>query len=264
MGIPLMGTAYILEMGRRNKVPLTTERMLAALVGGIVGWALDTVLGLSLIRLVVPTEPPDSFPHAVSCACMIGALSGGITSFAGAAIYAAKKWRASPVVRLALGGVTSGATALLLVHIGGAQTAVGPGGGAIVWAEQNALLHPSTLMAVSLLRAVATASAAAAGGCGGIFVPFLAVGDLAGRVFAPEFGVNADLGGATGAAAGIAGGYHLPWTAVAMVLAYGGPRLATVTCLTTVAMAYVAGVGVDWLLERLKQGSLLGPHAHAR
>src|SRR5262249_11883119 len=38
MGIPLVGTAYILELERRHKAPLNLERVTAALVGGLVGW----------------------------------------------------------------------------------------------------------------------------------------------------------------------------------------------------------------------------------
>ena len=126
--------------------------------------------------------------------------------------------------------------------------AVGPGGGAITWVE-NA--HPAalTVLAVALLRAVATTAAAAAGGCGGVFVPFLAVGDLAGRVFAPGLGLPGDLAGSAGAASGIAGGYRLPFTAVALVLGQGGPHLATLTCLATVAVATFAGAGAGLLLE---------------
>ncbi len=158
------------------------------------------------------------------------------------AVYRAKKWQASPVVRLALGGAATVATALLLARIASPSAAVGPGGGAILWAETvNAL--PLTLLAVCLLRAVATTAAVAAGGCGGVFVPFLAVGDLAGRVFAPGLGVGNDLAGAAGAAGGIAGGYRLPLTAVAMVLGVGGPPLATLTCLATIVIAFYAGVG---------------------
>ena len=101
----------------------------------------------------------------------------------------------------------------------------------------------------------------AAGGCGGVFVPFLAIGDLAGRVVAPGLGVGHDLAGAAGAAGGIAGGYRLPLTAAAMVLGYGGPRLATLTCLATVAIAFIAGELVDSLLHRFKRLAHLGAHA---
>jgi H+/Cl- antiporter ClcA len=106
-----------------------------------------------------------------------------------------------------------------------------------------------------VLRAIATASAAAAGGCGGLFVPFLAVGDLAGRVFAPVLGVPGDLAGAAGAACGIAAGYRLPFTAVALVLGQGGPDRATLTCLAAVAFAGATAMGTEWVIDRaLGQG----------
>jgi H+/Cl- antiporter ClcA len=97
---------------------------------------------------------------------------------------------------------------------------------------------------------VATVAGAAAGGCGGLFVPFLAVGDLGGRVFAHAGGVPDDLAGSAGAASGIAGGYRLPVTAVAVVLGQGGSVIATVCCLATVLVATVAGAGAGSLLDR--------------
>jgi len=107
------------------------------------------------------------------------------------------------------------------------------------------------LLAVALLRATATTAAVAAGGCGGVFVPFLAIGDIAGRVFAPGLEVGNDLAGAAGAAGGIAGGYRLPFTAIAMVLGVGGPRLATLTCLVTVVVASLAGAGAGVVVDRV-------------
>jgi H+/Cl- antiporter ClcA len=249
MGIPLVGTAYMLELGHRHKVPLSVERVLAAVIGGFVGWGIDTVFGLSLIRLVVPKEPPVNLSQAAITAVFIGMLSGTITSLAGSAIYQAKKWRASPRVRLLVGGLATVVTAVTLIHIAVPSAAVGPGGGAILWAESAAAL-PLTLLAVALLRATATTAAVTAGGCGGVFVPFLAIGDLGGRVFAPGLGIGDDLAGAAGAAAGIAGGYHLPFTAAAMVLGVGGPHMATLTCLATVAIASLAGSKAALLFDR--------------
>jgi len=242
MGIAPVGTAFILEMGRRRNAPLSAGRVTAALVGGIVGWLMNVALGVDLIRLVVPKENPHSFAQAVIAALFIGVLSGSITSLTGAAIYRAKAWEANPRTRLALGGLALGIAAVTLVLIAGPSAAVGPGGGAIIWVENT---HPAvhTVLAVALLRAVATTAAGATGGCGGVFVPFLAVGDLAGRVFAPGLGLSGDLAGSAGAASGIAGGYRLPFTAVALVLGQGGPHLATLTCLAAVAVATLAGAG---------------------
>jgi H+/Cl- antiporter ClcA len=249
MGIPLVGTAYMLELGRWHKAPFSIERVLAAVIGGYVGWGIDAVFGLNLIRLVVPKEPPLNFSQGAITALFIGALSGAITSVAGSAVYRAKKWKAPPGIRLLVGGLATAATAVILCIIATPSAAVGPGGGAILWAESvNAL--PLTLLAVALLRATATTAAVAAGGCGGVFVPFLAVGDLGGRVFAPGLGVGGDLAGAAGAAAGIAGGYHLPFTAAAMVLGVGGPHMATLTCLATVVTASIVGFAAASLFDR--------------
>jgi len=251
MATPLVGPVFMLELGLRNRAPVNAERSAAALIGGFIGWAITAFFHLEFIRLIVPKEPPQSFTQAAVTALLIGALAGGISSLAGIAVNRAKKWKASPAVRLAIGGAAIVAIALILARIATPTAAVGPGGGAILWAENTPAL-PSTLLAVCALRACATTAAVAAGGCGGVFVPFLAVGDIAGRVFAPGLEVGSDLAGAAGAAGGIAGGYRLPITALVMVLSVGGPRLATLTCLATVGVAFAAGVGAEAMLSRLK------------
>jgi chloride channel protein, CIC family len=243
MGIPLLGTAYILELGRRHRAPLNAERVTAALAGGLVGWLLHIALGVDLLRLVVPTESPHTFRQGLITALAIGALSGTITAISGAAIERAKAFMVHPILRLTVSGLALGVAAVILATIAAPSAAVGPGGGAISWVESTPA-SALTIFAVDILRAVATTSAAAAGGCGGLFVPFLAIGDLAGRVFAPSFRVPGDLAGAAGAAGGISGGYHLPFTAVAMVLGQGGPRLAMLTCFATVVVAGFVGAGV--------------------
>ena len=149
-----------------------------------------------------------------------------------------------------LGGLAVAAAATVVAVVATPSAAVGPGAGAAAWADTTNA-GALTLLAVALLRATATTAAVAAGGCGGVFVPFLAIGDISGRVFAPTFGVPSDLAGAAGAAAGIAGGYRLPFTAAALVLGLGGPYTATVTCLATVGVATIAGLGAGLALDRL-------------
>jgi H+/Cl- antiporter ClcA len=256
MGQPLIGAAFMLELGRRHGAPLSDRRLIAALMGGAVGWGLNLVLGLDLIRLIVPKEPPADLLQALKTAFFIGALSGAITSLAASAIYYAKKWQASPVVRLVFGGLALAITAVALLLVASPAAAIGPGGGAILWAENSGALPPA-LLAVALLRAMATTAAVAAGGCGGVFVPFLAIGDISGRVFAPALGVGNDLAGTAGAAGGIAGGYRLPITAATMALGIGGPRLATLTCLGTVVIASVAGAGAAMMVDRMTKMPVL-------
>jgi H+/Cl- antiporter ClcA len=114
MGIPLVGTAYLLELGRRNNAPFSPDRILAALIGGLVGWGINVAFDLNLIRLVVPKEPPVTLAQAVITALFIGGISGGIGSLSGIAIYRAKKWEASPGVRLVLGALALAAVRWLL------------------------------------------------------------------------------------------------------------------------------------------------------
>jgi len=260
MAAPLVGTVFMLELGLRRKAPVNLERTAAALLGGFIGWAITAYFHLKFIRLIVPKEPPRSFTQAAVTALLIGALAGAISSLAGMAVYKAKKWAAPPAVRLALGGAALAATAIILARIATPTAAVGPGGGAILWAE-NAAAAPGTLLAVCCLRAAAATATVAAGGCGGVFVPFLAVGDIAGRVFAPGLGVGNDLAGAAGAVGGIAGGYRLPLTALVMVLSVGGPLGSMLTCLATVGVAFGAGLGVEIALSRLKD--LVATRRHA-
>jgi len=250
MGMALVGPVFMLELGWRRQAPLDPDRVVAALIGGLIGWGIDVVLGLNLIRFVIPDTAPGTALQAVLAALLVGGVAGSITAAAGLAVYGAKNWRASPVVRLAIGGVGVALAAWALATIATPSAAVGPGGGAIAWAEA-VNPRPLSLLAVCLLRAGITTAAVAAGGCGGVFVPFLVVGDLAGRVLAPALGVGRDFAGAAGAAGGIAGGYHLPFTAAAMVLGIGGPPRAILSCLLAVAVAAWAGNAASQGLEKL-------------
>ena len=250
VGIPLVGTAFMLELGRRRRVPLSPERVTAALMGGLVGWAINDTFNLDLIRLNVPEVGPGNLLNAIVTALVAGASAGAICSLTGTAIYKARGWQAFPSVRLLTGGLAVAAASIVIAILSAPSAAIGPGAGAAAWAattDAGAL----TLLAVALLRAVATTAAVAAGGCGGVFVPFLAIGDIAGRAFAPVFGAPGDLAGSAGAAGGIAGGYRLPFTAAMLVLGLGGPFDATVTCLATVGIATIAGVGAAFAVDRL-------------
>ncbi|MFM2379391.1 MAG: hypothetical protein RLZZ143_1969 [Cyanobacteriota bacterium] len=241
MGIPLVGSFFMFELSQRRQVPITPERVAAMLAGGLVGWGVNAAFKLQLIRLVVPQVAPTDFWDAVGATLLIGAIAGMITALTGEAIYWARGLRDRPATRLLIGGLMMLLLAIVIGRVAIPAAAFGPGGAAIVWAEDTETT-PYHLLAVALLRAAFTTAAVLAGGCGGVFVPFLAIGDLSGRVFATTFEISGDLAGAAGAAAGIAGGYRLPLTAVAMVLGVGGPAAAQLTCLATVVVAALSGL----------------------
>lgn len=241
MGIPLVGSFFMFELSKRRQVPLTLERGAAMVAGGLVGWGVNLAFHLQLIRLVVPRVPPPDILSTVAATLLIGVVAGTITALTGEAIYWARGIQNRPALRFLFGGLAMLILAIAIGQVATPAAAFGPGGAAIVWAE-NIETTPYHLLAVALLRAAGTTAAVLAGGCGGVFVPFLAIGDLSGRVFATIFGVSGDLAGAAGAAAGIAGGYRLPLTAVAMVLGVGGPETAQITCLFTVVVAAFSGL----------------------
>jgi chloride channel protein, CIC family len=241
IGIPLVGSFFMAELAARRQVPLSAPRAAAMLAGGLSGWAVHTAFQLDLIRLVVPRVPPGGFLAALQATLCIGVLAGALTALTGEAIYWARGWRDRPLTRLLIGGAALLVLALLIGVLASPAAAFGPGGAAIVWAETTSPA-PHRLLALAVLRAAATTAAVLAGGCGGVFVPFLAIGDLCGRVFAAPFGIAADLAGAAGAAAGIAGGYRLPFTAMAMVLGVGGPEGAQFTSMATVLVAALSGL----------------------
>ncbi len=241
IGIPLVGSFFMAELAARRHIPLSAPRAAAMLAGGLSGWAVHTAFQLDLIRLVVPRVPPGGFLAALQATLCIGVLAGTLTALTGEAIYWARGWRDRPLMRLLIGGAALLVLALLIGGLATPAAAFGPGGAAIVWAETTSPA-PLRLLALALLRAAATTAAVLAGGCGGVFVPFLAIGDLSGRVFAAPFGIAADLAGAAGAAAGIAGGYRLPFTAMAMVLGVGGPEGAQFTSMATVLVAALSGL----------------------
>jgi H+/Cl- antiporter ClcA len=241
IGIPLVGSFFMAELAARRQIPLSAPRAAAMLAGGLSGWAVHFAFQLDLIRLVVPRVPPGGFVAALQATLCIGVLAGALTALTGEAIYWARGWRDRPLTRLLIGGATLLVLALLIGVLATPAAAFGPGGAAIVWAETTSPA-PHRLLALALLRAAATTAAVLAGGCGGVFVPFLAIGDLCGRVFAAPFGIASDLAGAAGAAAGIAGGYRLPFTAMAMVLGVGGPEGAQFTSMATVLVAALSGL----------------------
>lgn len=250
MGLPLVGLAFMLELGRRNGASIGLPRVLAATCGALVGAAVNDVLGLDLIRLIVPVIPPRDLVQALATAALVGALSGALCSATGAAIYRARSWSADPLTKLLAGGAVLLGCIMAIRALAAPEAAVGPGAGAVSWAE-GATASAWTLLAVAGLRALATTAAVGAGGCGGLFVPFLAIGDVCGRALAPGLGATGELAAAAGSAGAIAGGYRLPLTAVALVITVGGPASSRLTCIAAIAFAAAAGVLVAYLLDRI-------------
>ena len=249
IGNPLVGAVFILELGRRRSVPLS----LAAGDGGADGQRCR-VVDQRCVRprpdpaQLSPTWHPGTCPRQSPQPSSSEGSWAAITSLTGSAIYRARGWHAPPVLRLVLGGLTVAAAATAIAVIASPAAAVGPGSGAAAWAETTDAAA-TTLLAVALLRAAATTAAVAAGGCGGLFVPFLAIGDVAGRTLAPRSACRAILPARPALPAASRAATGCRFTAVALVLGLGGPQSATLTCLATVGVATIAGVGAGMALD---------------
>ena len=196
----------------------------AASVSALIG--IPLVGSFFMAELAARRQIPLSAPRAAAM------LTGGLSGWAVNAAFQLNLIRLV-VPRVPPAGFLTAVEATLCIGVvAGALTALT--GEAIYWAR-GWRDRPLTRLLIG-------GAAVLAGGCGGVFVPFLAIGDLSGRVFAAPFGIAADLAGAAGAAAGIAGGYRLPFTAMAMVLGVGGPEGAQLTSMATVLVAALSGL----------------------
>lgn len=171
MGIPLVGSFFMFELSGRRQIPLTPERGAAMLAGGLVGWGINVAFNLQLIRLVVPKVPPADLWNAMGATLFIGVVTGTITALTGEAIYWARGLRTKPAIRLLAGSLAMLLLAVAIAQIATPAAAFGPGGAAIVWAE-NIETTPYHLLAVAILRAASTTAAVLAGGCGGVLFLF--------------------------------------------------------------------------------------------
>ncbi|MFN9958467.1 MAG: chloride channel protein, partial [bacterium] len=137
MGIPLVGSFFMVELSQRRQVPLSLERLVAMGIGGVTGWGVNAAFHLDLIRLVVPRVSPAGPLQGLVAALCIGVLAGALTALTGEAIYWARGIRNQPVLRLLIGGTLLAALALLIGRIATPAAAFGPGGAAIAWAETS-------------------------------------------------------------------------------------------------------------------------------
>ncbi len=168
-------------------------------------------------------------------ALIIGAPSGSITSISGAAIYRARGWQVYPIVRLALGGLALASAAIILSVIAAPSAAVGRVAG-------DHLGRKHSCFGVYRARGCSAP-------CGShhIFRSGRRMRRTVraihgnrrswGRVFAPSLEYRTI---SLVRPVQRAGGYHLPLHRARIVLGQGGPKLAMLTCLATVAAAVFA------------------------
>jgi len=212
---PATGAIFAIEVPFQED--LARRMLLPALVAAASGYLTLVAINGTAPLFPVRGTPPFSFID------LAGAAALGLAAGLGAKVFAAMIGRAKHLSGLAHRGLRvagCGATIAALFAIGHALTGqslvLTPGYGVITWA-----LAPhravGLLLALCVLRCVATSAAVAGGGVGGLFVPLVVAGALLGRAFGAALGSTDSLFLVIGIAAFLGAGYRVPLAAVVFV-----------------------------------------------
>jgi CIC family chloride channel protein len=213
---PATGAVFALEVPYQND--LARKMLGPALIASASSYLVFVAIHGTAPVLQVTGSPPFSFKD-LTAAVVLGALAGiGARAFA-AALRGAKRvaggvsaWVRVPVAAAVLAGCF--VVARLLA---GDNLTTGPGYDTIRWA-----IDPSRsvwlVAAILVLRCIATSTTVAGGGVGGLFIPLVVTGALAGRVVGGAVNaLDTSLFTVVGAAAFLGAGYRVPLAAVVFV-----------------------------------------------
>ncbi len=238
---PATGAVFALEVPYQDD--LARNMLGPALVASASSYLVFVAIHGTTPVLRVTGSPPFSF-RDLSAAVVLGVLAGlGARAFA-AALRGAKQVaaRVSPWVQVPVAGAVLAACFVASRLLSGFNLTTGPGYDTIRWA-----LDPSRsawlVAAILVLRCAATSTAVAGGGVGGLFIPLVVAGALAGRVVGGAFNaLDTSLFTVVGAAAFLGAGYRVPLAAVVFVAeATGRPGFVVPGLLAAVVAELVMG-----------------------
>lgn len=173
----------------------------------------------------VSGSPPFDF-RDLAGALVLGVLCGvGARLFTRALVLAKHlQGRLSPWVRAGAAGGVLAAVALASYGLYGSALALGPGYDNLPWAF-NPHRAVALVLALLLLRGLATVATVGGGGAGGLFIPLVIEGALVGRVVGGLFrtaGSGTNFFPLVGVAAFLGAGYRVPLAAVMFVAEASG------------------------------------------
>ena len=238
---PATGAVFALEVPYHDDF---ARRMLApTLVASATSYLAFVAIHGTEPLLPVTGTPPFSLKD-LGAALVLGVLAGaGARSFAWMLRRAKRIAATTPaLLRVPIVGATLAGTFVLARATGGANLTTGPGYDTIRWA-----LDPSrSLWAVAVilvLRATATSATVAGGGVGGLFIPLVVAGALAGRVVGGSIhALDTSLFTVVGVAAFLGAGYRVPLAAITFVAeATGRPGFVVPGLLAAVVAGLVMG-----------------------
>ncbi|HTK15646.1 MAG TPA: chloride channel protein [Acidimicrobiia bacterium] len=212
---PATGAIFAIEVPFQEE--LARRMLLPALVAAASGYLALVAISGTTPLFPVHGSPPFSFVD------LAGAAALGVAAGGGARLFAAMLRRAKRLAtfehraaRVVLCGVTIAALFAIGRGLTGESLVLTPGYGVVTWA-----LAPNRsvalLLAVLMLRCLATGTAVAGGGVGGLFVPLVVAGALLGRAFGAAVGSTDSLFLVIGIAAFLGAGYRVPLAAIVFV-----------------------------------------------
>ena len=213
---PATGAVFAIEVPYHGDV--AHRFLLPASVSAAAGY-LTFVLVWGTERLIPVQGLPAFSAVDIGGALVVGIVGGIFARLFALVLRTAKDWSVSTSTWMRV--LYGGGSLALLVAVGYLLTdepvMIGPGFGAVEWA-----LDPShgaaVILVVLLLRCLATMSAVAGGGVGGLFVPLVVAGALLGRAVGALFGqLDDSLFVVIGVAAVLSAGYRVPLAAIIFV-----------------------------------------------
>ncbi len=212
---PATGAVFAIEVPYQDD--LARRMLLPALVAAATGYLSFVAVNGTDPLFAIRGTPPFSF------ADLAGAVLLGVAAGVGARAFAWLLRRAKRVndtwpVAVRVAGASALFVVLFVVTrvLTGESLSIGPGYDVIDWAlsPDRAL---GLVLAMLLVRCVATSVTVAGGGAGGLFIPLVVAGSLLGRAFGGAFGDQTSLFLVIGVAAFLGAGYRVPLAAVMFV-----------------------------------------------
>jgi len=248
---PATGAVFALEVPYQDD--LARRMLLPALVASATGYL--TFVAINGTTALLPAEGIVRF----SLRDLLGAIAVGLVAGVGARLFAWLLRRAKAVAatpRPLLNAVGAGMGLAMLFALGrlltGESLLVGSGYQVVAWAsvpQRSIWLMTSILV----LRCLATATAVAGGGTGGLFIPLVVAGSLTGSIIGGAVNhPDLNLFVLIGVAAFLGAGYRVPLASVMFVAeATGQPSFVVPGLLAAVAAELVMGTASVTKYQRL-------------
>jgi CIC family chloride channel protein len=238
---PATGAVFALESPYEND--LARRMLLPALVAAACGYLTFVAVNGTERLFPVAAEPAFDFRDLLG-AVALGVVAGLAARLFASALRAAKAWTPAGglVVRIAVAGAVLVGLFVGVRVAAGESLTIGPGYDAITWALDPS--HATWLVVVVLgARCLATVATVGGGGAGGLFIPLVVGGALAGRaVYGVIHTPDPSLFVVVGVASFLGAGYRVPLAAVMFVAeTTGRPGFVVPGLLAAVAAELVMG-----------------------